>query len=58
MTENTDTQDGTVNELCEGEQEEDSSDEEGQAGSEEDEFLEELNKPYESVLRFLWVLHH
>ena len=58
VTEGMDLQDETVNVLNGGEQEEDSSDEEGQAGSEEDEFLEELNKPYESVLRFLWVLHH
>ena len=34
------------------------SDEEGRTENEEDKFLEELGKPYESVLRFLWVLHH
>ena len=39
-------------------QDEGISDREGHTESEEDKFLEELGKAYESVLRFLWVLHH
>ena len=58
VTEDTEIQDGTVDVPSEGEREEDSSDEEEQTESEQDNFLEELDKPYESVLRFLWMLHH